>query len=285
MEVPIRDNRYNLWRIASSVLMVSAPENVGRDYQKVRRASFIVDGSIKYWGDTRAGPSTLTNDQSLKPLDSFYLADRIQSTNYWQLFESGGDLMKRFIVPVFLACWMAMGCAGSTNRVHVDETGGVEDTGIDSQDLRTIVQRMARSIIQINAIATADSPPRIAFLDIKNSSNDILDTGMFLRKIRTLLLKHSQGRIRFIDRARVREIIKEREAKRAGLISSAGSKNLAGADYFLTGNISSIDKAAGDLRSTYTLVSFRLTDAETSDIIWEDEYEMKKVGKRAFWDY
>lgn len=192
--------------------------------------------------------------------------------------------MKRLVVFV-VTCSVYIGCAGSTNRVHVDETGGVEDTGIDSQDLRTVGQRMARSLLQVHSIANAESPVRIAFLEVKNNSNDILDTEMFLRKIRTLLLKHSQGKIRFLDRARVKDIIKEREAKRAGLITTGGAKDLSGADYFLTGVISSIDKASKDLRSTYTMISFRLTDSETSEIIWEDEYEMKKVGQRAFWDY
>ena len=195
--------------------------------------------------------------------------------------------MRRIAVATVLSCLVAWAptCGPHTNRVHVDQTGGLEDTGIDSQDLRTVTQRMSRSLMQVPDVANASSPPRIAFLEVKNNSNDILDTEMFLRKIRRLLLKFGQGRIRFLDRARVKEILKEREAKRAGLVTSAGSKNLAGADFFLTGVISSIDKASGDTRSTYTLFSFRLTDAETSEIVWEDEYEMKKVGQRAFWDY
>jgi len=176
-------------------------------------------------------------------------------------------------------------CCGHTNRVHVDHAGGVEDTGIDSQDLRTVAQKMARGIINLHPVSQAKSPPRIAFLEVKNNSNDILDTEMFLRKIRTLLLKYGNGRLRFLDRARVQAILQERKAKRAGLITTGESKNLAGADFFLTGVISSIDKAAGDKRSTYTVFSFRLTDAESSEIIWEDEYEMKKVGQRAFWDH
>jgi penicillin-binding protein activator len=193
-------------------------------------------------------------------------------------------LAPAFAIALLLG-WTVVCCGAHTNRVHVDETGGVEDTGIDSQDLRTVAQKMARSIIQLHPIAQAKSSPRIAFLEVQNNSNDMLDTEMFLRKIRRLLLKHGNGRIRFLDRARVASILKERQAKRAGLITTGKSKDLAGADYFLTGVISSIDKASGDQRSTYTVFSFRLTDAESSEIIWEDEYEMKKVGTRAFWDY
>lgn len=190
----------------------------------------------------------------------------------------------RYLIAVF-SIIAATSCGTQTNRVHVDETGGVEDTGIDSQDLRTVTQKMARSLIQIHEVSQSSSPARIAFLEVKNNSNDILDTEMFLRKIRRLLLKHGEGRMRFLDRARVKEIIKEREAKRAGVVTSGGTRGLAGADFFLTGVISSIDKAVADKRSTYTLFSFRLTDAESSEIVWEDEYEMKKVGQRAFWDY
>ena len=190
----------------------------------------------------------------------------------------------REVFLVVVAFSVVTSCGGGTNRVGLDESGGVQDTGISSQDLRTVTQRMARSIVSISVIAQAPKPPRVAFLKLKNNSSEIVDTNMFLERIRRLLLKHSGGRLRFLDRERVADIMREREAKRAGVVTSSGANALGGADYFLTGTISSIDKAAGELRSTYTRFSFRLTDAETSDIVWEDEYEMKKVGERAFWD-
>ena len=97
-----------------------------------------------------------------------------------------------------------LGCAATTNRIGLDDSGGVQDTMTSSQDLRTVCQRMARSIIQIPDIANAQSAPRIAFLEVKNRSNEILDTGMFLDKIRTLT-RYSEYYLYAKDRALLAE--------------------------------------------------------------------------------
>jgi penicillin-binding protein activator len=175
------------------------------------------------------------------------------------------------------------GCVAETNRVDIatDEGG---DTETSSKDLVTVAQNMSRSLVQLPQITNAKTPPRIAFADVKNETNEIINKNMFVEKMRTLLLKNAGGRMVFLDREISEQIMKERGAKRAGMIGSSGSKILSGADYFLTGKLSSIDKQSGGKRSTYTRYAFRLTDAESSDILWEDEYEVKKVGSAGWYD-
>ena len=73
-------------------------------------------------------------------------------------------------------------------------------------------------------------------------------------------------------------------AKRRGEFSASRKGHLSGADFFLTGTLDSIDKASGGIRSTYTRYSFRLTEAESGDIYWEDDYEVKKIGKAGLYD-
>ena len=51
-----------------------------------------------------------------------------------------------------------------------------------------------------------------------------------------------------------------------------------GTQYFLKGTLQSISKQSGKAESDYILASFRITDAETSQLIWEDSAEWKKVG-------
>ncbi len=113
------------------------------------------------------------------------------------------------ILLSFIVMFLSLGCA-TYSRIGVDESGGIRDTFTESQDLRTIAEKMARSIIQVKAISMAKSPPRIAFLEMKNNSNELIDTDMFLEKIRTLLVKYAEGKVYFLDREKVKEIIKER---------------------------------------------------------------------------
>jgi PBP1b-binding outer membrane lipoprotein LpoB len=143
---------------------------------------------------------------------------------------------------------------------------------------------MARSLITIPQISRAETAPRVAFLDVRNRTNQIIDKEIFLNSIRTLLIQNTQGRVVFLDRTRINEVIAERELKRRGVVGASDRKILSGVDFFLTGELNAIDKVEGAARSTYTRYSFRLTDAESSDIIWEDVYEVKKVGRRGTFD-
>ena len=94
--------------------------------------------------------------------------------------------------------------------------------------------------------------------------------------MRTELIKSSEGRIVFIDRAIIDQIEKENRDKSRGKRTSSGDETPLGADFFLTGVIDSIDKVAGAGRTSYLRLSFRLTNAASSAVVWEDEYEIKK---------
>ena len=190
------------------------------------------------------------------------------------------------VVANLVIALSAAGCGGYSNRVDVDKDTDVDNSNssYSSQDIRTVSQKMARSIMQVKGVVNSPSPPRIAFLAIENRSNELIDTDMFLEKIRTLLIKNGEGRLRFLDRAKVEDILSERAAKRAGVVTHGKHGDLGGADYFLTGSVSSLDRVAGKGKTTFMRFSFRLTGAETSDIIWEDEYEIKKTSGRAAWD-
>ncbi len=194
-----------------------------------------------------------------------------------------GRVMGAVVVTLFGAS--LAGCAAPmSQRMDVDSPSPLGDTTTDSQDLRTIAQRMARGIVTVNQVARADAPPRIAFLDVNNRTNQIIDKEIFLNSIRTLLIQHADGKVIFLDRARINQIMAERELKRKGVVGASERKILSGVDFFLTGELNAIDKVEGASRLTYTRYSFRLTDAESSDIIWEDAYEVKKLGRRGVFD-
>jgi PBP1b-binding outer membrane lipoprotein LpoB len=179
---------------------------------------------------------------------------------------------------------MLSACLSSTNRVAVDSEEPFSDTLTGSKELEDVAQKMTRSLVLLPQVASAAVPPKIAFLEVANNTNEILNKELFLRKMRTLLMQGASGKMVFIDRDKFEAIKREREAKRSGQFSGKANGTLSGADFFLTGTLDSIDKALGGKRSTYTRYSFRLTDAESGDIFWEDEYEVKKVGKAGLYD-
>lgn len=183
----------------------------------------------------------------------------------------------RKIVLLVAAAAFIAGCTGQTKRLAPDELSDIEmGTGITSQDFRSIAQRMARSMVTLPQIQNATTPPKVAFVSVENKSSEYIDADAFLNKMRTQMIKHAAGRIVFLDRAIIDAIEKENRDKSRGKRTTSGAKTPYGADFFLTGVIESIDKVAGSGHTTYLRLSFRLTDAASSAIVWEDDYEIKK---------
>jgi len=157
-----------------------------------------------------------------------------------------------------------------------DNLGG---TGIESTDILTVSRKMALSILEVPEIMNANGAPRVALLPIKNNTRFIINKDIFAQKIRIELNKNATGKVRFLARDRIDDILKERQAKRDDLVTASKEGDLAGVDFYLTGELTGLTKAVSSSRSDYILMFFQLIDAETSDIIWEDSYEIKRVGE------
>lgn len=191
------------------------------------------------------------------------------------------------ILCVLSIAALLVGCAtGVTKRVDLDAEMVYDEQSTSVQDYRTVSDQMARSLVQLNIIQKAQSPPTIAFLEVENRTNRFIDTLGFQEKIRTNLLKNSQGKFYFLDRSAINSLIEERRRKEKGVTSASAkfSNAILGADFFLTGSIHSINRVQGTQKTEYTRYSFRLTDADTSLIVWEDEYETRYFKSKAFMD-
>ncbi len=187
----------------------------------------------------------------------------------------------RVFTPLLLVALVCstVGCGGKTKRIGADEDSEIEQgTAMTSQDFRSITQRMARSLVTLPQVQNSTTPPKLAFLRPENKTNDYMDTEAFLNKMRTELIKNGGGRLLFLDRQATAAIERENRDKEAGRLTTAGPATRFGADFFLTGAIESIDRVANKGHTTYYRYSFRLTDAATSVIVWEDDYEIKKYS-------
>ncbi|MCG2714485.1 MAG: penicillin-binding protein activator LpoB [Candidatus Omnitrophica bacterium] len=189
--------------------------------------------------------------------------------------------MKNFSF-IFLFVLCLSGCAtietSYTRAVPLDEDDGLGGTGIEATDIRTVSRKMAESILNVPQIMNAQGSPMIALLPVKNSTRFIINKDIFTKKIRIQLNQNAQGKMTFLARDRIDDILKERQSKRDGLVGSSKSVDLKGVDFYLTGELMGLSKANQGDRSDYISMSFQLIDTETSEIIWENEYEVKRVG-------
>ena len=148
---------------------------------------------------------------------------------------------------------------------------------INTED-RKVAEAVAAEIPQI---ARAQTPPSIVLEPVVNNTRFPINKEIFLTRLRTQLNSKAAGQVSFLDREMMRTLQRERELKRSGEVTASSDPNVVefgGADYFLTGKLEGMSTRTSAGTSDYILYSFRLTDARTSRIVWEDAAEIKKQG-------
>ena len=202
------------------------------------------------------------------------------------------NIFKSPALPVvIIGAALLSGCATGVQNpsgtpvteMKADEKGFVQGTGVESQDLVAVSDKMARGILEAKPIAGATTPPRIVLDPVINETRFPINKNIFLDRIRGQLIAKAQGKAVFLARERMAVLEKERELKQNGALTSTTDPKIQefkGADYFLTGKLSGLSSSAKGGVSDYILYSFQLIDARTSEIVWEGSEEIKKQGTR-----
>lgn len=183
----------------------------------------------------------------------------------------------------FVACTNVNSPNGpSVTELRPDERGFVAGLGIESQDLVTISDKMARGILGAEPIANAQGKPVIVLEPINNDTRFPIDKDIFLTRIRVSLSGNANGKIQFVAREHIDKLEAERDRKLAGQVTG-GEKlqgnEFRGADFILTGTFKAISSRGNAGASDYVLYTFQLIDPDNSDIIWEGFHEIKKQGR------
>ena len=144
---------------------------------------------------------------------------------------------------------------------------------INGPGINLMADKTLRSLVNCPTIRNLKSPVRITLHQFDNRSNLKFDESIFLTKLRAEA--NSRTRDKFIFVARQLDIMdaveEERQAKRGGSRSADKEKvktQISGVSYFLTGKFHTLPGKA------YCLFSYQLVDAENSDIVWEDQFEI-----------
>ena len=189
-----------------------------------------------------------------------------------------------------IAAALMTGCASSgvknpsgvpVTEMRADERGFVAGTGIESQDIVTVADKMARGVLAVPEIANAKGVPRIVMLPVINDTRFRINKDIFLEEIMSLLNQKSAGKVRFLARERMADLERERQLKQSGQVTSTTDPNVnqfKGADFMLTGKLVGETHRTAAGTSDYVLYSFQLIDPNTSDIIWSDSHRIKKQG-------
>lgn len=190
--------------------------------------------------------------------------------------------MRRFTTWVASAVclvFLAGGCVEPYTGPYVPPDTPTKGTGPDPTDIRSVVQRMTRSLLGISELAGAEGRPRIALLPVKNRTRFRIDGELFTTKIQDMMMALQPGKFGFVARDRIHAIENERRRKRSGETDSSKLVSLAGVDFFLTGELRGMHQVSWLGQSDYVNFHFELIDAETGIKVWAESYDIRKIGK------
>lgn len=192
------------------------------------------------------------------------------------------------VVCGLLGLLVTTSCRGTIDRrVDPDSPDAVGGAALQSQDIRTMADRMAASIRAAGVLtSTVDGQPvTFHITELKNESSDVINRSIILAKMETELFRALGGRIRVLDRSAegLEAVQAERAAKRSGAVSSTEGRRgeVLGSDYILKGVIRDRVQQSGRMKSAYYLVTFTLTDLETTQKVWQDDYETKFESEKS----
>jgi PBP1b-binding outer membrane lipoprotein LpoB len=193
-------------------------------------------------------------------------------------------LLLTLVLPV--AVLTAGGCRAkqpfNVRDVDPSTPGVVRSLGPESQDATQVADLMMRSLIQSRVIAATDTPPTIAMLPMVNNTRFAFNQEVFTTLLRARLNKNSGGAMRFVQREVMEDIQNERAAKRTGEVDydpDRRTHTVAGADFFLRGRVDGLSSASTMGQAEYAVYAFELIDTETSLVLWEDYFDVKKEGR------
>jgi len=116
---------------------------------------------------------------------------------------------RRFAFGAAIALLAALFCSCARPKVSTRSQVGLDEEpisgGISSSDVRTIATRMTPAILAVPEVAGSDDPARIAIAPMRNSSRFVIDTNLFMRRLRMELNRHSGGKVRFFSQNRAQD--------------------------------------------------------------------------------
>lgn len=195
--------------------------------------------------------------------------------------------MKHRFSALFLllsALLLLAACTGPrTGRVMGEGEVSYEDpkavetvtTAWGSTDLQNTAEAMTQSLLASRWITGAQNPPKIRLREVKNYTDEHLDTKGITDKIRVQLLR--SGQVRFLaDDANLGDVFAERDLTEAVTVRGE-NKLMLDTDYIITGAVRSIRKRTKEVGDVYYQITLELVDPQSGEILWTDEKEIRKV--------
>lgn len=191
-------------------------------------------------------------------------------------------LSRLALVTVCAGAALLAGCAKETVRYGDAKAVETVTNQFGSTDLQLIAEAMTRSMLQSNAVASANLPI-VTVQEVKNKTSEYIDTRAITDTIRAELQK--SGKVRFaVDAAAMQQQVEELQRQQSEYYDkeqAAEMGRMVGAQFRMEGNIVSIVKQAKDVKDVYYKFNLQLWNIRNGLLEWSDEKEIRKVTSKS----
>lgn len=179
------------------------------------------------------------------------------------------------------ACQTTQGNYADPNKVEI-----VDDKWNDS-DARLSGEEMIRSALAKRWLVefgreNQGKRPFVLVDDFENRTSEQIDTKAIFEAVRNELI--NSGKVRFLDGAQRQKILEEYKYQQSGVVKQGTAKGPGkqqSADFFLVGSLSSIVSEADGYKTVTYQVEMRLTNIESSEIVWTEVKKIKKQFRKS----
>jgi len=203
-------------------------------------------------------------------------------------------LFKTSIRWISLALILLLGgCASGMQKAYVDPDA-VPDEGptltFNPNDLQRIAVKMANSLIATD-IFDGREKPIVRITQVKNKTNEHIDTKAITDKIRTALIK--SRKVKFVADKSERTVQKDLRDEYDRQMNDTFTEvmmdeqtklktgKMKGPKYHLFGEIVEISSFDNRVKDVYYKMTLTLQNLEEGTLEWADEKEIRKIGKRS----
>ena len=158
-----------------------------------------------------------------------------------------------------------------------------QSTRLSADDFIQMSELMARTILRCDEIQESPHKLVIVLDRIRNETQTVLRRGLVLARLRVLLNQHAMDRLQFVVRKEQYEVmVRERRDTDPELVPFDDTPDARlQPDYALKGVFATHTRrdVKQKVRSDYWLCSFQLVNLTSGEMVWEDAYEVKRMGR------
>lgn len=187
------------------------------------------------------------------------------------------------LLSLMMSIYFLSGCATSRqfSEGQYDDPNEVRllDDKFNEADVQQMAETMVSSLLT-SPVLGENKRPVVQVETVKNQTDEHVDTVMITDKIRTQLIK--SGKIRFSNKEERGTLKDETEYQaentRKDTTKKAGQQ--IGADFILSGRLTSNVQEVGNRKLIYYKFTLNLTSITSNIIEWSDEKEVRKAFKK-----